>query len=77
MTTAERARWLLLTLALVIGLGGGLVIALIKIGEVDRQQDRDMCELVDATLPSDAPTPTTTYGKQQRSALERYREHRC
>lgn len=73
----ERARWLLLVLSLVLALGGGLGVALFRIAEVQHEQDRDMCELIDAVLPAGAPPPVTERGRQQAEAIEHYRQRRC
>lgn len=85
VSMTERARWMLLTMTLIITLGGGLGIALLKVAEsqvriadVQRQQDRDMCDLLRALLPSNPPAgPSSTYGQEQRRAVAAYREHRC
>lgn len=73
----ERARWLLLVLTLIVALGGGLGLALLRVAEVQRDQDRDMCELIAALTPPDAPPPTTERGIKSAEALARYRAHRC
>lgn len=73
----ERARWLLLVLSLVLALGGGLGVALFRIAEVQHEQDRDMCELIDAVLPAGAPPPATERGRQQAEAIGHYRQRRC
>lgn len=73
----ERTRWMLLVLTLVVALGGGLGVALFRVAEVQSDQDRDMCDMLDAMLPSAAPAPSSRYGQQQRSAVAQYRERRC
>lgn len=73
----ERTRWLLLVLGLIVALGGGLGVALLRITEVQHDQDRDMCALMGALLPTAAPAPTSSYGAAQRGAVQRYRERRC
>lgn len=74
---AERSRWLLLVLSLVVALGGGLGVALFRIAEVQHEQDRDMCELIDAILPAGAPPPATERERQRVAAMEHYRQRRC
>lgn len=78
MVLTERERWLLLVLTLILALGGGLGIALLRIAEVQHDQDRDMCDMLDALVPSGAPSPSpSSYGGQQRTAVQHYRERRC
>lgn len=70
-----RALWVVVT-----GLGVFVVVAmvvLLRVDQVQHQQDRDMCALIGALLPSAQPTPVTSYGKAQRDALVRYRASRC
>jgi hypothetical protein len=87
----ERSRWMLLTTTLIIALGGGLAIGLFKLTEqqaqitrqqqqiidVQHDQDRDMCDMIAAVIPSDAPPPTTERGVRQAEAIEHYRQRRC
>lgn len=77
MMTAERARWLLLVCTLVLSLGGGLAIALVKITEIDRQQDRDICDMINAAAPAGAPPPGSERERQRTEAIEHFRQRRC
>lgn len=77
VTVTERRRWMLLVITLILALGGGLGVALLRIAEVQRDQDRDMCNMLGAMLPSAAPAPSSSYGAEQRKAVTAYRAHRC
>ena len=56
----ERARWMLLVLTLIVGLGGAVGIALYRVDTNAAEQQRDMCELMNTLFSDpDAPPPTT------------------
>lgn len=42
-----------------------------------RQQDRDMCDLLDAIAPRNAPAPATDRGRTSLDAINAYRARRC
>lgn len=84
----DRRRLLLLVLALIVGFGGLTVTGILYTDRVEQrgrarterlqqEQQRDLCDLIAALLPTGAPVPATTYGQQQRAAVIQYREHRC
>lgn len=84
----ERRRWLLLVLLLIAGFGGLTMTGILYTDRVEQrgraetqrvqeEQQRDLCELIAALLPTGGPAPATTYGQQQRAAVVAYREHRC
>jgi hypothetical protein len=73
----ERRRWLMLVLTLIAGLGGGLLIAYLWIGDVERESQRDLCELMAVFDDPAAPPATTDRGRAQQSAIRAYRLKRC
>lgn len=73
----ERRRWLLLVLTLLCGLGGAVTIALWRIEAQGAEQQRDLCDLARAFIPTAAPAPSASYGAAQRAAGQRYLERRC
>lgn len=84
----DRRRLLLLILLLIVGFGGLTATGILYTDRVEQrgraetrrvqeEQQRDLCDLIAALLPTGGPLPTTTYGQQQRAAVELYREHRC
>lgn len=76
MTVRDRALWLVvLCLLIFVAVTGQLVL---QVNSVQRQQDRDMCDLTAAILSPDAPTPSPgTYGAGVRNGVTRYRTSRC
>lgn len=84
----DRRRLLLLIVTLILGLGGLGFYNTLRTDAVDQrtrdefrrvqqQQDRDMCDMLAALLPSAAPAPTSSYGAEQRAAVQRYQTRRC
>lgn len=84
----ERQRWLLLVLSLIMGFTGLTVGGILYTNSVDqrtgdelrkvqREQDRDMCDMLDVMLPTGAPMPSSSYGREQRAAIQRYQQRRC
>lgn len=87
-TVRERRRWLALVLTMIGSLGGLGVINAVHVDNVDQHtrdefrrvqqdQDQDMCQLINALLPTAVPAPTSSYGAGQRSAVQQYRARRC
>lgn len=74
---AERRRWLALVLLLIFGLGGGIVSGIVYTSNVQQSQQRDLCDLARAFIPTAAPAPSASYGAAQRAAGQRYLERRC
>lgn len=73
----ERARWLMLVLTLIAGLGGGLAIALVWIADVEHDNQRDLCAMFRAFDAPDAPPPTTDRGRAQQKAFRDYLAKHC
>jgi len=47
------------------------------IERVQREQQQDLCDLIGAVVPSNAPPPASERERQRTEALERYRSRRC
>jgi len=77
MTTGERRRWLALVLTLTLGLGGAVAIALWRVERQGVEQQRDLCDLARAFIPTAAPAPSASYGAEQLAAGKRYLVRRC
>lgn len=61
----ERARWLLLVLALIVAFGGVHAVTLLTIAQNQRKAQRDICELVEAyDAEYAAHPPSTTTGQK-------------
>jgi hypothetical protein len=82
-----RAGWLVgLLFVIFVGVSGGGILYTqgveqrdrARLERVQRQQDADMCALLNALLPSAPPAgPSSTYGQAQQRAVAAYRAHRC
>lgn len=73
----ERTRWGLLTLSLVVALGGGLVAVLLIVDSNERERQRDLCTLLSVFIDDAAPPPATERGQRQLDAIRAYRAKRC
>ena len=85
---AERSRWLLLVLSLIFGFGGLTLGGILYTNRVDqhraaetarveRDAQRDFCELMRVFDDPDAPPPSTERGRRQVEAIRAYLARRC
>lgn len=83
-----RARWLLLVLSLIMGIGGLATSGILYTDSVDRRtradlirlqqdQQRDWCDLMRIFDDPTAPEPTTERGQRQVAAFRDYLARRC
>jgi len=75
MTSARRA--LLLVLSALAVFVGVTVVNVLYTDHVDRSGQRDMCDLINAIIPSAAPSPASERERQRTAAIEHYRSRRC
>jgi len=73
----ERRRWMMLVLALIAALGGGLFVTLLIVEGNQREAQRDLCALVAVFDDPSAPPPSTDRGRAQQRAMRDYRAKRC
>jgi len=74
---AERSRWLLLVLSLIIAMGGGLAVLYVVVADNEADRQRDLCDLVAVFDDPSAPAPTTERGRSQVDGIRAYRAKRC
>lgn len=84
----ERSRWTLLVLTLVIAVGGLAGSGILYTNrvqqqghqerlQIEREAQRDLCEMLAVFIDPSAPPPTTERGRVQADALRAYRAKRC
>lgn len=73
----ERARWLLLVLTLLLGLGGAVTIALWRIEVNAAASQRELCGLIGVFTDPGGPPPSTERSRRQVEALNGYLDRRC
>jgi hypothetical protein len=83
-----RARWLLLVLSLLFGIGGLAFSGIVYTNQVDhhtraelersqREAQQDLCEMMRVFDDPNAPEPTTDRGRAQVAAIRSYLARRC
>lgn len=73
----ERTRWAWLVIILLAGLGGAVTSAILYTNAVERDTQRDMCDLLRVFDDPSAPPATTDRGRAQQRAIAAYRAKRC
>lgn len=85
---AERSRWLILVIVLIVGFGGVTVSGVLYTSRVDqrraaetarveREAQQALCELMRVFDDPSAPAPTTERGRAQVEAIRAYLARRC
>jgi hypothetical protein len=83
-----RARWLLLVLSLLLGIGGLAGSGILYTNSVDRrtraelervqrESQQDFCDLMRVFDDPAAPEPSTERGRRQVAAIRAYLDRRC